>query len=777
VIEYNGKEEDYFEQIITHFGFRDKFESLIMFREIVSHENEVRKEQFVRQHFSGFLELVSKFAVYSNRDIIDCLVIVYNIGQVFEEAYLPPAKTLISSRIFNLTKFDLYELLLKYPESISNFFDPRVLKTAYFFKDNARFICRVFLISVLENRKYFDTLLDLQHREIPVEKRARAMRWEISEELQEIEKEVNGIAFEPDQSGQKEKELFVRKSDFIRRYAYVGLTRLAHIFIRFIIGEEKKSPDRDFKDAAFRRSQFIMAHIHDEMSNLSNVLLQTAYSVAEEYIRSLYGTPYHIYDFPADNDYEKIIGNAVKSLNRMTDRLIVTSWTNEVYPGEKNEYLKRIRSLLLRFRDEFDRIQIKETKTRMEQVYSELNEKIFTENLNLREIEVFQDVFRKHAGSQNVRKAFFEFIFGIHAAMKRTRFAIILGGANARQEFPSFDYDGFGAFEKNGITSTGCSNQFYFDRLQDLIREIVSTFGHDYGTAISPFGRHAVSLAELIKYMNSDSDVYIPETDRDMMIPNYIGSYARAHIDLEYGAGNYEFSKNVIEKIHGWILHEKKADVAVGKYMDLKTKSRLAEFEYFRNIKTSEGGLREICNVVWLYKCISGTEINGIARRLLLMGIEKETVRELLESHNYLLNLRIRLDFHYGQNGKFIPSGKELDLFAHSLGYIYSDGKTEGKNLLDDLYFHSNRIADITSSLVMKMVGENPWLKQGITREENRQQRKTEMKQEGLLKISLDTVTQDRSPDEKHAIEKIVEKGSNPFAAEAWSRKDEDGNL
>lgn len=279
-------------------------------------------------------------------------------------------------------------------------------------------------------------------------------------------------------------------------------------------------------------------------------------------------------------------------------------------------------------------------------------------------------------------------------------YAIVLGGANARGEFPTFDYDMIGIYEKKGKTSKGVPHKKYFNQLHRTIGTILFDIDHHPDHSISLMQHNTATIDEYMKTLTSQRHRW----------------RAKAHIDLIHGAGDEKLSGGLIRKVKAYVNRTgNRRRILAQRYYD-RTHRTLEEDYDPRNIKIRPGGLRDVLDVTWMHKLKNKLDENKVPRLLesiredRLRGLkegeyesESERMDGLLESYRFMMNVRIRMDILAGRNDKFLPEGRDLNLLARGLGYkTESKGRAEDK-FMKDYEFHTGRIRSTTSDLILWM--------------------------------------------------------------------------
>ncbi len=281
-------------------------------------------------------------------------------------------------------------------------------------------------------------------------------------------------------------------------------------------------------------------------------------------------------------------------------------------------------------------------------------------------------------------------------------FCLLLGGANARREFPSFDYDGMAVYEKEGKTEGGIegsiSNREYFNNLFSLIMEIADEIGHNFDTDFQSL------LVESDSQKVGDLVTDL-ETFQKRIGKSNVQMVRTASSSLILAAGNEDLGKRVIdicsEQYRNPAFLEE--DLAWSYARRLNRRKEYSKKNY--NVKYSAGGLRDINDAIWM-----NNSANGVAERNILRGIDSLALtsrekKQLKGSYFYLINLRIRLDFYYGRNNKDLPQNGELKKFVHALGY---EGSAPVRGFREDYNRHRHVIKTLTDKAIGKILSEFP---------------------------------------------------------------------
>jgi len=341
-----------------------------------------------------------------------------------------------------------------------------------------------------------------------------------------------------------------------------------------------------------------------------------------------------------------------------------------------------------------------------------------------------------HEETSNLSKAVFQAAFAI--AKKRCdeecgepkdfTVATVEGGAGARREHPTFDYDLFIVVsDGDGVTSKGASKDEYVKRFQGILRDTVVGVDHNYDRDFGIPGRHVISPAEVNDYLTQTPDLYWD---------------AGRFIDLMCSAGDTELASAVISPLENFIHNTSTRDELpegmvlrqVMSEQDTPRSMALAGMYGLRlfrdeearsdvspiappNLKYDLGGLREVNYVAWFFRLGHGIrernprEVMQLIRGELVDDVSPVTgqpnpltqqeravlgryYHHFRDSYQTLMYWRSRMDMHQGRNMKSLrmPT-QELSAFANSLGYSdAAGGETAVSQLMGDFEVHKARV-------------------------------------------------------------------------------------
>jgi UTP:GlnB (protein PII) uridylyltransferase len=146
------------------------------------------------------------------------------------------------------------------------------------------------------------------------------------------------------------------------------------------------------------------------------------------------------------------------------------------------------------------------------------------------------------------------------------------------------------------------------------------------------------------------------------------------------------------------------------------------------NIKESMGGLRDMLDVMVIYKGLEGMPqtsvfdiIGGIYDKLITDAAPEDRQHltsqraSLMDSYYWLMNLRIRLDLELGRQDKTLPEGADLMRFARLLGYRARGDKDAVEHFQHSFENHTKRMRNITDQLIKEAYKRHPGLKDAET--------------------------------------------------------------
>lgn len=348
-----------------------------------------------------------------------------------------------------------------------------------------------------------------------------------------------------------------------------------------------------------------------------------------------------------------------------------------------------------------------------------------------------------------------------------SEFAILLGGANARKEFPSFDYDAIAVYGKDGKTdNTGIKKpverRLYFHMMFKRIMYEMN----DIGLHMKP------NFHEFIVWYNFQKKI-----TRKYLVPalnTLKKQLKRRHGKMIYvplsnlilGAGSEKLKTEIIDIIREHILEGSGFLDSIARALSGR-RDRDEEWEKDKssiNIKRSPGGLRDINEAIWIHSVgkierESESMLEGI-QRLPIAGSEK---RALKKAYLYLINLRIRMDLYYGRNEKDLPRGEALNNLAVACGY---SGDNAGEKLRKDTQKYMGHVRTITDNAVDHCYEKNKGLRRKVA-EIRKMQRGAE---QYWSRVSENRVRE--QDEERREIERRLRMlGANVFTLEAWRNK------
>jgi hypothetical protein len=340
-----------------------------------------------------------------------------------------------------------------------------------------------------------------------------------------------------------------------------------------------------------------------------------------------------------------------------------------------------------------------------------------------------------------------------------SQFALLLGGANARKEFPSFDYDAIAVYEKEGSTSGGVlgkiSHKEYFNELFRLIMETANDVGHHFDDDFQKFLLNVTSRDNGLVFNLQESKQRMGSGETQML--------RSGMVYLTLGAGDADLGSKIMQVGEKMLRDETltKDDVAWSYARRVRRREKNRNKWY--NVKLSAGGLRDINDAVWIDNAIHQRAEGNLLRGIDNLPLEHPEKRRLKESYLYLMNLRVRLDFYYGRNNKDLPLGKELERFVKALGY---EGDSAVADFRKDYHGHRRVIRSLTDGAIDSLLGKVPGVEQRVK----------------FLTERENTLAQDEMRAEREAREAIVlrqveerkieieKRGGNPLTSDFWAR-------
>lgn len=248
-----------------------------------------------------------------------------------------------------------------------------------------------------------------------------------------------------------------------------------------------------------------------------------------------------------------------------------------------------------------------------------------------------------------------------------SRHGFIGGGANARREYPSFDYDWFLAYEREGETSATdnqipVSNHAFFTKLSRAVNTTLSSLGANSDGAYFP--HHPISLeAESAVTKDRYQHLLASSPDPHMEL--------RLRVNMIALGGDRAFCDEWLNHL-SMLTKNASAEIMQNQARVILNMSRAEPTPERLNVKTSPGGLRLgthlwiLCATAYSRSFDSFENLTDFLASERLISQEKATA--LTSSYLYLLQLRVRMDMQYGRNDKDLPAGEELSVLAKSLG-------------------------------------------------------------------------------------------------------------
>ena len=601
----------------------------------------------------------------------------------------------ISHSVFMRDKLDLYQTICRHPEGLANLFDPTIDRIAETFGTIAKFSCRLLLFTMFEYPDHFGELTAIvgyPSAKVP-EKRMREMRREIGSGLRQAEarlKELPEFRALPD--NEKADLVFREEVEFLRKYSHFGLVRIACIYLREFIGRGDPAGAGGMQKEMFEAAKRNMRQIYDEMSNLSNALLGSAFLIAQRNAWAHYGKPLKDLRLPDEPKAARAELRSIDALmNRIEDARVRRAFESSHKTQRKR--LARMRRLLEKHRTDFEKVDLAAEGPERYDSGPRMSALIW-KGLSARERFVINSAFSRADDGMDAATSVANYLFGMYRLLRESRFALLLGGANARREFPSFDYDCFFVYEEDGTTTAGKTNREYFRYLIDRLSTAITEIDHRCDSFFAPFKNDFGTPREMAGFFNRKD----------------IASYAnaRAFTALGYGAGDRDFAQQVIDDIYRFVYQPETAQaltlMRVHQHHLMRTSTGMNE-EYPGseiNIKYHPGGLRDIAILFWIYKLLNGQRENDVFRILHELGKKyPRLIPPLTESYQFLMDIRIRLDLDIGRNNKELPSREEgLERLAKALGYGEDNPYRRFSN---EVLGHRGRISAISGELVGKL--------------------------------------------------------------------------
>lgn len=279
---------------------------------------------------------------------------------------------------------------------------------------------------------------------------------------------------------------------------------------------------------------------------------------------------------------------------------------------------------------------------------------------------------------------------------KKCKAVLWLGGSDARKEFPSFDYDVVGMYEEEGETSGGfigrIGNREFFNLLLNRMDTITDNIGHRLDQQFGlPSEEQDPKQEALVRGMASVSEFqrFFDEAKRDRLyLPNYL--------NIIFAAGDRDFGVMQRDWIYKNEFSEdiRKRSLALHIYKVLKQRECWAGK---KNIKYS--GLREVLFAKILLSVSNKESYKDASEALGAMEsdgyLSSGEIRAFYEDYSTLLRWRIYMDLCFGRNEKYLPTGKDLQLFLKGLGYAnVNDFESDFNAIVNRLQASVDRIID-----------------------------------------------------------------------------------
>jgi hypothetical protein len=283
----------------------------------------------------------------------------------------------------------------------------------------------------------------------------------------------------------------------------------------------------------------------------------------------------------------------------------------------------------------------------------------------------------------------FERLSDIHGPPS-SRHGFLGGGANARREYPSFDYDWFLVYEHEGQT-VSCENQSpisnheFFTRLSRAVDTTLSYLGANSDGAYVP--HHPVSL-QPERAVTKERYQYLLDSAPDPHME------LRLRVNMIPLGGDRSLCAEWLTHISS-LVQSASAEIMQNQTKVILSFARAKLSSEHINIKTTPGGLRMgthlwiACAVAYDRTFDSFEEVTDLLRADKL--ISEDSAASLTSSYHYLLRLRVRLDMQYGRNEKSLPTGDELTALSKSLGFVSSRNSTPPESLLKAETLHVMR--------------------------------------------------------------------------------------
>ncbi len=355
----------------------------------------------------------------------------------------------------------------------------------------------------------------------------------------------------------------------------------------------------------------------------------------------------------------------------------------------------------------------------------------------------------------------------------RCDFAVLLGGANARREFPSFDYDAIAVYEKQGITRRNgieapIAHRVYFEEVFARIKAEMNDIGLYFEFNYQEF---IVWYNFQTKY---EKHLLVPSLPvfRKQLKRRYGKMLYVALSNLIVGAGDESFGRRVRKTIdhHIWEGSGQLNSIALPLAGRIERDCDAKANPSILNVKKSPGGLRDINEANWVNGLCKPNypNFNDVLIGLKQLPLTRAQKKDLQDSYLYLINLRIRLDLYYGRNEKKLPTGDALNRLAYAVGYR---GQHPGKRLVDELKVHMRKVRKLSTLSI------DHWLNLSIYKEVRKRARQIvalEKNSARYWKMSRQIQAAENNKQykkKKLETEKLLaKKGMDPNTIKLWAR-------
>ncbi len=265
-------------------------------------------------------------------------------------------------------------------------------------------------------------------------------------------------------------------------------------------------------------------------------------------------------------------------------------------------------------------------------------------------------------------------------------YALLFGGANARNEFPSYDYDVMAFYDADGMTAGGTagrvSNLEFMNRVLSQLRKILSEMGHDLDTRIGFPDKVAVSIDDL---------------------PSQIAQYGLVDANMKYAAGDFAFSQRALAALNAIsFAHERQIESVAKEIFTLRQIRSV--FGNDRNVKFNL--LREFTHLLrmWSFRrSESFRDVNRMADDMAQQDVLAPTEADELKAlYRRALLWRAGLDLSFGRNEKELPTGEDLERYAKA--------HLHGNALAFEQEYRGvrSRIIQIANKIISKIGQESP---------------------------------------------------------------------